>query len=332
MAKKVKRINLGLLKIEHHIPLEKAQPKLVSLEHAKGPFAATPESGREIHILPFGKKHEPEPAGSSQKAAPIAVQFSEVKKLFSCLTTLYAGLIGLLVFLSVYILTMIFISLPWWTAVVATVLALVGYGYRTYRQNGIMLVEQQFPHLNEKLRTAADTVYVQNPVVEELRQEVIADLKIVDYGTFVRQKRTSYQALAVLALCCTIIVLAQLDVGFDFSLSEKIKGFMPGNGNGPTGGIVSDIIAATTNSEDNEIYGDPSVAVLGKDVLNLNINKVGYELNMQDVRPPAQKEFEDSLFPQDVGADQAEVYDKQILKEHQELVKNYFKNLAEGDE
>ena len=50
---------------------------------------------------------------------------------------------------------------------------------------------------------------------------------------------------------------------------------------------------------------------------------------MEDIKEPPKTEFEESLFPKDIGLEKAEVYGKDILKEHQELVKNYFKNLAE---
>ena len=184
------------------------------------------------------------------------------------------------------------------------------------------------PSLNEKIRTSVDNIYKENPVVDELRNEVATEMKQVDYASFFKEKRTSFKILAIIFLCFTLIFLARYDVDLKLNF-ERVFGFIEG-GFGNETGLVGDIISATTGAPDEDIFGDESLAELGREEMTVNINRVGYEINMDDVKDPSKKDFEQSLFPEDIGLEEAEVYNKDILKENQELVKNYFRNMATG--
>jgi hypothetical protein len=215
-----------------------------------------------------------------------------------------------------------------WFALILPAAYLAAYFFKRIKYNRYIQVEQKFPILNEKLRTAVDNAYVENEIVNNLRNEVYRDIKQVDYASFFKEKRTSYKVMCVILLCFTIMFVAQHNFEFNLDfLKDRILGFVDG-GNGNTTNIIGDIISATTKGPDEDIYGEEELAELGNQKVTIQINKVGYELNVNDIKDPSETEFEESLFPDDLGMAKAEIYNKNILKENQEIVKNYFKNMA----
>jgi len=251
----------------------------------------------------------------------------EIDALFDNIIIFNALIIAMILFLVSYMILMIIKVNVLYSLLLPFVYLLV-YLFFKLREKKYPKVEHKFPQLNERIRTAVDNIYAENPVVDELRREVSANIRGVDYASFFKERKTSLKVLLIILLCFGIIFLAKYDVEFSLDF-ERAFGFIQG-GEGNETGIVGDIISATTGGPDEDIFGEEALAELGEDELTVAINKVGYEINMDDVKDPDLEEFEESLFPPDVGLENAEVYNKDILKEHQELVKNYFRNMAEG--
>lgn len=335
---KVKKFNLGFVKVEHH--KEDARPKqsFIKIEKVKKPeigssFTPNIESSLEIKVMPKNlydmiKKEKPiKPKPEKQKV--FSKIFGEINFLFANIIIFYALLNSISLFLLSYLFVMLF-SIDFWYSFIIPSIYLMVYLFFKIREKKYIKVEKKFPKLNEKLRTAADNINLENPVVEELKYEVSRDIKDADYASFFNDKKTSYSILLIILLCFSIIFLAKYNVEFklDF-VKDKILGFI-GAGGGNTTGLISDIISATQTGTDEDIYGEEQLAKLGSDKLTISINKVGYEINVNDVKQPQQQEFENSPFPPDARLEKAEVYNKRLPKEDQELVKNYFKNMAQG--
>jgi hypothetical protein len=350
---KIKKFNLGFLKVERHIDENSVKPKssFISIEtkksdkssepfikierSAKEPTAYKPimESSINVDILPKNLydlvKQEKVYEKKKEKPKIVAKMIGEIRALFANIIVFDAGLTALIIFLITYML-MMFVAISKIYSIIPSLIYLSVYLFFKLRENKFVKVENKFPNLNEKLRTVVDNLYVENDIVTQLRTEVFSELKQTDYGSFFKEKRTSYKILLIILLCFGIIFLAQYN--FEFKISfDRVLGFMDG-GDGNTTGIISDIISATIKGPDTDIYGDENLAKLGNDKLTIQINKVGYEVNLNDVKDPTQQEFEQSLFPEDVGLEKAEVYNKNILKENQDLVKNYFKTMAQSND
>jgi hypothetical protein len=330
--KQKKIINLGFMKIEHNpLKIKESKPKFIKIERHKDTHTHTLESNINLEVLPksmYGLVEKKERVKLKlHKPKRFWKLIKEINVFMTNMIVINILLTSVLLFLLSYLILMVIEV----NKIYSLVIPLIYLGVLLFlklRGNKYLEVEKKFPQLNEKIRTAVDNIYTENPVVDELRAEVSKDMKQVDYASFFNQKRTSYKILFIILLCFSIIFLANYDVGFKLNF-ERVFGFVDG-GEGNATGLVSDIISATTSGPDDDIYGEEFLANLGRDELTININKVGYEINMDDVKDPTLEDFEDSLFPQDIGIEQAEVYNKNILKEHQELVKNYFKNMAES--
>jgi hypothetical protein len=321
---KTKKLDLGLVKIEKKVPEKKHKPKFIQIEKKDTSYKHSLESNVDIRTL--HKKIPEEDKIKKHKPKRFAKLIREIKFLFGNLI-IFEGIIMAAIILLFCNMILVILGYNALYALIPSLLYIIIYFIIKFRENKYIKVEQKFPNLNEKIRTAADNLYLENPVVDELRHEVSRGMNEVEYASFFHERKTSYKILLIVLLCFGVILLAKYDIEFDVNF-ERVFGFIDG-GDGNTTGLLSDIISATTTGPDDDIFGEEQLAKLGKEELTIQINQVGYEINMDDVKDPTQKDFDQSLFPDDIGLESAEVYNKDILKEHKELVKNYFKNMAE---
>ncbi len=78
------------------------------------------------------------------------------------------------------------------------------------------------------------------------------------------------------------------------------------------------------------IFGEENVALLGNEEIEVKIKSSTFEFDISEIKEPEEREFEND-FPEDVYIQTAETnVEQSIAKEHQQLVKDYFKNLAGG--
>ena len=71
------------------------------------------------------------------------------------------------------------------------------------------------------------------------------------------------------------------------------------------------------------------MAVLGSEELLLQLKSASQDLNIRKESDVSQKDFTEN-YPNEVYVSSAASFEENIPKERQELVKNYFKNLAES--
>jgi len=189
------------------------------------------------------------------------------------------------------------------------------------------IVEGKYEPLKEKLRTAADNYKEQNPVVDELQDEVVKDLKNVGLSSFISTKRISYKIMATIALSFAIVLATTLNLYivdlnlFLINLPELLENINPIKRADNT--LLGDI------NESDDIYGDSKLAILGNREIDIRIKPVNYEVNVREEGDVEQKQF-DEIFPSDIAVEQSSAFAEDIPEEQQELVKNYFNKLAGG--
>lgn len=228
-------------------------------------------------------------------------------------------------FLVVYLLLSLINLYP----ILAVIPALVYFAARMYANSKAdkrVMVENKYEPLKEKLRTAADNIDKENPVVNELQEEVIYDLKNVGLSSFINTKQVSYKILATILLSFAIVFATTMNL-YIVDLNQFL-GDMPNvisklslkrSANAPIGEV----------NESGDIYGDSKLAVLGDQQIDIRIRPVNYEVSVREEGDVEQKQF-DEIFPSQVDIKQSSAYEENIPQEQQELVKNYFNKLAGG--
>ena len=252
-------------------------------------------------------------------------EFSEVvKEINKTLNelTLFENLVNTtLVFLVFYLLLSIFDFHP----IFALVPALIYLGYFSYfsfKSSKPLIVESKYAPLREKLRTAADNIGMSNPIVQELEYEVTNEMKNVGLSLFINPRTLSYKIFAVMALSFLIIFVTTMNLKFSsFTQNPNIfdtKG-VKGIGN----------FAAKQLNTSGDIYGKNDVAKLGDKELNIRLKPIDFKINVKEEGSTQKQNFE-ITFPQQAEVKETVAYEENIPQDEQELVKNYFKKLSEG--
>jgi len=196
--------------------------------------------------------------------------------------------------------------------------------YANSRKDKRLVVESKYEPLKEKLRTAADNINQENPVVNELEEEVIYDLKHVGLSSFIKTKRVYSKIFAIMLLSFIIVLATTLNL-YIVDLNKLFSNFP---------GILEKIDPRRADNtllgeinESEDIYGDSKLAVLGEKQIDIKIKPVNYEVNVREEGDVEEKQF-DEIFPSEVNVEQASAFEEKIPEEQQELVKNYFNKLA----
>jgi len=192
------------------------------------------------------------------------------------------------------------------------------------REDKRKIVESKYEPLKEKLRTAADNVNEDNPVVNELEEEVVRDLKNVGLSSFVQTRKIYYKIFASMLLSIMIVMATTMNL-YVVDLSGFLSG-IPGLMDSLNPGKIKGNVNVDIN-ESNDIYGESKLALLGDKPVDIRIKPVNYEVNVREEGDAEKKQF-DEMFPNDVDVEQSSSSDEHIPEEQQELVKNYFDKMA----
>ena len=198
------------------------------------------------------------------------------------------------------------------------------YTWATMKLSKPIMVESKYAPLREKLRTAADNYGMDNPIVEELEYEVTTEMKNVGLSLFLNPRTLSYKIFAVMALSFMIIFTTTLDLRLLELAKEKVPDIFDQTGIKGVGGLT-----ATKLNTSEDIYGKNDIAQLGDNELSIRIKPVDFKVNVREEGDIEQREFE-SVFPSEMAVKESSAYEENIPVEQQELVKNYFKKLAES--
>lgn len=262
----------------------------------------------------------------------------EVKVSFNKLIIFDVFLNSVIIFLAIYLLLSVFNMF----FIYAMIPALIYFIYTTNKRtrvNKIQKVETAYPEMDEKLRTAVDNQDDHNIMVNELQAEILRDLRNVEEATFFNEKRVYSKSAIILALCFVIIFISPIGLNLfglnikvppvfdDFPLNPLSDEGGPQQGTSSLGGPESTGLIPTGAN----IYGEESVARIEGKSLSLRIKPSGSEINIRQQGEIEEREFEEA-YPNEVYASSSETFKEELPSdlEEQQIIKNYFKGLAEG--
>ena len=257
----------------------------------------------------------------------------EIRGTLATIIIFFILLDSIIVFLIVFLVLSILDLYPL-TAIIPAVFYMIMSFYRETKLNKIRIVEKYYPELNEKLRTAADYASVDNEVVNELHRDVIDELKKVSASSFFNRKETITKIASVVLICFVIIFITTLNLNlgaYKTKLFDKIKDKMSElEGGSDSNGVLGVPLGGTGGNQD--IYGQRSIAFLGEDEIEVQLKPSSYEFIIRDSGEVEEQEEFMSDLPPDITAVESRNYRESIPdeKDKQQLIKNYFKKLAEG--
>ena len=246
----------------------------------------------------------------------------EINRTLNFITVFDILLNSAIFFLVVYFLLSLVNLFPMFAIVpvaVYFVLRLVVKSRRDKRK----MVESKYEPLKEKLRTAVDNIREENPVVNELEDDVMHDLKHVGLSSFIQTKQVMLKIFSVIILSFAIVFATEMGF-YIVDLNEflsNVPDFLDGISRRADNVMLGEI------NESQGIYGKSKLAVLGNEEIDIRIKPTNYEVNVREEGDVEQKQF-DEIFPREVAVEQASAFEEKIPEEQQELVKSYFNKLA----
>ena len=257
----------------------------------------------------------------------------EIRGTLASIIIFFIILDSAIVFLITYLILAIIDLYPL-SAIIPAVFYMGFSFYRETKLNKIRIVEKYYPELNEKLRTAADYANVDNEVVNELHKEVIMELHKVTASSFFNRKETITKIASIILICFVIIFITTMNLNlgaYKVKLLDRIKSGLAGlEGGSQDSNEAGDALGGLYSN--NDIYGKRSVAMLGNEQIEVQIKPSSYEFIIRESDTESEEDEFTSQIPADLTAIESKNYRENIPaeKDKQQLIKNYFRKLAEG--
>ena len=209
-------------------------------------------------------------------------------------------------------LTLFLIRVSVWYAVIPAAAYFFSSVAVQARMDRVRRIEERFPELNEKLRTARDYKDRDSLVLDSLEEDVVSDLKHVELSAFVSQINVWILVLALIASVSGTLYLS--------SSGMKIIDF-------------SDVMKAARESlaqpenqtleEGQFTSSEESFMQVGDEKIAVEITPVGSDLDFREVGDPSSSVFSTS-FPQETFISSGAAYESEFTEDQQMLIKRYF--------
>jgi hypothetical protein len=215
--------------------------------------------------------------------------------------------------------------------VLSLILTAIRY-FRAEKKDAIALMEEKYPVLKERMRTAYDNRDTDNVIVRDLIGGVIIDSKPVQSSVFLNRKKLAKDVLlTVFAVACLVYVAY---TGYQTTISPTdLSGVIEDL---PFSGSDSDLVSVEENGgtsadkqNNSELFGEPAVIVVeGKDV-DLKIPPgAGQGFTSQQEGNQSNESFvqSDISNPEAIAS---QSYYENLPDGYRSVIQSYFEQLAE---
>ena len=222
---------------------------------------------------------------------PIKRIFTEIKIRFTLLA-IFNSIISTISIYSLFFILLMFTNLNVLFALIPGIITFVIFFEKNMMQNPIREIEEKYPDLNERLRTSKDNFNKENLVIHHLNSEITNKIKKVSMFSFFEVKKTLVMSSISGVMIFSIIYLSSLNLGHVIDLSNLT----------PNLGSQFDIASITGVDEEIEfekwkkdIYQQRSVALLGKQSLNITVDVSNSELDLSQIKEVRKRDFRITL-------------------------------------
>jgi hypothetical protein len=203
--------------------------------------------------------------------------------------------------------------------------------YKAEKKDAIFLIEEAYPVLKERLRTAYDNRNTDNIIVQDLIGKVIIDSKSVKASSFLNRKKLAKNMFVILF---AVSVLAYVvGTGYQTTISptelngiiEKVPLSSSNNNLYP----VEENGGTSNNSSQDSLFGKPAVVVVEGKQVDLKIPPgSGQGFTNQKTGNQTNQSFTQSdLVSTDVNA--SDSYSDNLPEGYENVIQNYFEKLSE---
>lgn len=226
-------------------------------------------------------------------------------------------------------ITIIF-NFSWVYSFMPAFIVLIYFTIVYFRQKKLLIVENKVPELNERLRTAADNIKVNNDITNDLKADVVREMKKVKTTLFIDLEGVGVRVFSIAIIAFIIVILSFLDLTFDFQFSPVVQNPI----NYVRERVFTQAVALNASlaySEGNmsNAYGNKTALIkLGDEQLSIEINPLQSELSFDEVSEAEMKNFNPPVYPKEIYTSYDASYTEKIAKKNQAVVKSYFEQIS----
>jgi len=253
----------------------------------------------------------------------VKVLFNEVKLEMIKVAFINTFLDSVMIFLIAYFVTSFFNIKLLYTILIPGFITLVFFIISfslTLKKMRLKQMEDANPQVKEMLRTAHDNMNQDNIMVVALFEELKKKMKTVSTGNLLESKRIIIRMISAVVIVFLIVFvsafsinLKKIELPFD-----KLRFMIPGNKEAYAEGNITDLVF----NETEVVYGEASIAKLGNDQINLNMNPSMSEIDFNQVSETEKDELREGRLPQEIGVNPDAFSSQEVLDEAEQAA-NY---------
>lgn len=184
-------------------------------------------------------------------------------------------------------------------------------------------MEDANPQLREMLRTAHDNQKESSTMSEALFVELKGKMRTASSGNLMDSKKIMLRVVSAVIIVFLIVFtssielnMKKIDIPFD-----KLR-FLSNSDSHKMGNITELVY-----NETEVVYGDASIAKLGNDVVNLNINPTMNDIDFDKVSDAEQTKLTAGGVPQEIGIN-PDAFNNQKMLDDAEAAANYSQRIS----
>ncbi|MCL7410575.1 MAG: hypothetical protein P1P69_04290 [Methanosarcinaceae archaeon] len=220
-------------------------------------------------------------------------------------------------------------------AVIFSLIIIIILHIRDKRSNVLNLVENKYPVLFERLRTAYDNRKNSNIIVDNLLTNVMVDTKTVRSSSFLNKKRLAFGIFALLATSSFFTYVTISDYRTDITPEDISKiieelplikeeetqpeGLLPEGGDDGEG----------DESGTENLFGEPAIIVIEGEEIDLTLPPgAGIGFTIKDEGEIRTEDFERSS-AYDISIISSQAYYESLPEGYDNIIKAYFEEMAQ---
>lgn len=240
---------------------------------------------------------------------------------------LLTALLDTLLMYILLLLGCILLTLPSWYSLFPTLIYAVIHIPSVLREVSYSNIEKKVPELKEQLITVADNWKEDNEIVNALCDDVVQSMKSVKTSYFVDFGKLTRQVGLLAILSFIIIGISAFNVRFiDFTATVQELAKLRSAGDYD---IHEELLDFEEGSNLDDILGEENIAVLGNDLLDLELNPIQSEVDIGQIKAPSDEAFR-RIPPSEIKASADAGYEDSIPRQYQSIVKTYFREITKS--
>ena len=188
-------------------------------------------------------------------------------------------------------------------------------------------MEDANPQVKEMLRTAHDNMDENNIMAVALFSELKKRMRTVSTGNLLESKKIITRIISAVAIVFLIIFVSSLNINLqkiDIPF-EKLKFMIPtSDSSGHEEGELIDIVF----NETEVVYGEASIAKLGNEEIDLNMNPSMSEIDFNKVGETEREDLREGGVPQEIGVNPDAFSNQEVLDEAEQAA-NYSQRIKD---